>query len=302
MVTPNINHSFEVTGICNFTLQMIRVMKKILVTTDFSTHSKAGMRFAIQLATQKKAELIFFFCFQAQLPTTIQGAFTETSVGKQANTHLRKLEKFVAGVYKSMNVVPGAHGCVVVENLNPDDAILDYVRRHAVDYICISTRGAGVVTKMIGTHTSSVILKSPVPVFAVPHNYRVHPIKKILYASDLENLDNEIHTVSALAESLDVQVDIAHFYYPGEIKIEPAVLKELWHEKMKNLDQIFLEPFDVDKGFAGQLDRLVKQVKPSIAVFFTHTNKTWFDKLFSISRSKAFSFVAKVPMLVYRKT
>lgn len=276
-------------------------MKKILVTTDFSAHSKAGMRFAIQLATQKKAELVFFYCFQAMLPTTIQGEFTDTSVQKQAKKHLQKLEKFVAALYTSMNVTPGAHRCVVVENLNPDDAILEYARQHAMDYICISTRGAGKLRKIIGTNTSDVILRSPVPVFAVPHTWRVHPIKKILYASDLDNLDAEMQKVSALAQSLNIQADMAHFYYPGEIKIEPAVLTGVWREKMKCLDQVYLEPFDVEKGFAGQLDRLTKRVKPSIAVFFTHTNKTWFDKLFSISRSKAFSFVAKVPMLVYRK-
>ncbi|MBV6441840.1 MAG: universal stress protein [Haliscomenobacteraceae bacterium CHB4] len=276
-------------------------MKKILVTTDFSAHSKAGMRFAIQLAAQKKAELVFFYCFQAMLPTTIQGKFIDTSVQKQAKKHLQKLEKFVAGLYASMNATPGAHRCVVVENLNPDDAILDYARQHAMDYICISTRGAGKLRKIIGTNTSDVILRSPVPVFAVPHTWRTHPIKKILYASDLDNLDAEMKTVSDFAQSLDVQADMAHFYYPGEIKIEPAVLTGVWREKMKRLDQVYLEPFDVDKGFAGQLDNLVKRVKPSMAVFFTHTNKTWFDKLFSISRSKAFSFVAKVPMLVYRK-
>ena len=35
-------------------------MKKILVTTDFSANSKAGVRFAIQLASQIKCELIFY--------------------------------------------------------------------------------------------------------------------------------------------------------------------------------------------------------------------------------------------------
>lgn len=276
-------------------------MKKILVTTDFSAHSKAGMRFAIQLATRKKAELVFFYCFQAMLPTTIQGKFIDTSVQKQAKKHLQKLEKFVAALYTSMNVTPGAHRCVVVENLNPDDAILEYARQHAMDYICISTRGAGKLRKIIGTNTSDVILHSPVPVFAVPHTWRVHPIQKLLYASDLENLDAEMQTVSDFANALDVKSDLAHFYYPGEIKIEPSVLRGVWRDKMKRLDQVYLEPFDVDNGFAAQLDRLIKKVKPSIAVFFTHTNKSWFDKLFSISRSKAFSFVAKVPMLVYRK-
>lgn len=276
-------------------------MKKILVTTDFSAHSKAGMRFAIQLASQKKAELVFFYCFQAMLPTTIQGKFVDTSVQKQAKTHLQKLEKFVAGLYKTMEATPGTHRCVVVENLNPDKAILDYTRQHNIDYICIGTRGAGKLRKMIGTNTSDVILHSPVPVFAVPHTWRAHPIKKILYASDVEDLENEMQIVSAMAQSLDAQVDLAHFYYPGEIKSDPSILMGFWRERMKRLDQIYLAPFDVDKGFAGQLSRVVRKAKPSLVIFFTHINKTWFDKLFSISRAESFSFVTKVPMLVYRK-
>ena len=276
-------------------------MKKILVTTDFSTHSKAGLRFAIQLAAQKKAELIFFNCFQALLPTTIQGEFVETSLRKQANKMLEKLEKFVARLYKSMDLTPGTYRCVVVEDLNPDDAILNYTRHHAIDYICISTRGGGKVRKIIGTNTSVVVTKSSVPVFAIPHSWRTHPIKKILYASDLENLDREIQTVSDFAHSLGVQADFTHFYHPGEIKIEPAQLTGMLRKKMKHLDHVYLEPFDLEAGFAGQLDRLVKKSRPSVVAFFTHTNKTWFDKLFTISRSKAFSFVTKVPVLVYRK-
>lgn len=35
-------------------------MKRILVTTDFSANSKAGVRFAIQLALQTKCELVFY--------------------------------------------------------------------------------------------------------------------------------------------------------------------------------------------------------------------------------------------------
>lgn len=276
-------------------------MKKILVTTDLSAHSKAGIRFAIQLAAQMKTELVFFYCFQAELPATIQGAFVEDSLQKQIDANLQKLEKFIADVCESGSSTPDAYRCVVVENLNPEKAILDYVAQHGIGAICISTRGAGTVQKVIGTKTSAVILKSPVPVFAVPHTWHVHPFHKVLYAADLENLDAEMQAVSAFAQSLNVGVDLAHFYYPGELKMEPATLTDVWRDKMKGLDQVYLEPFDVDHGFAGQLDRLITKVKPSMVVFFTHTNKTWFDKLFSISRSETFSFITKVPMLVYRK-
>ena len=52
-------------------------MKKILVTTDFSNASKAGMRFAIQLATQMEVELVFFYCFESGYYTYIPGGLWE---------------------------------------------------------------------------------------------------------------------------------------------------------------------------------------------------------------------------------
>lgn len=277
-------------------------MKKILVTTDFSTHSKAGMRFAVQLATQKDVELVFFYCFQALIPTTIHRDRIENSVQQQTKANLAKLEKFVASLHKSMKVTPGAHRCVVVEDLSPESAILDYAHKNAFNYICISTRGAGKLRKIIGTNTSSVILKSSVPVLAVPHTYRVQPVKKILYSSDLENLDREMPLVAAFAKSVGVKAELAHFYYPTEIKLDRETLTEMWRQKYPQLGQVYLEKSDLNASFAEQLNQLIQKVKPSMVVFFTHTNKTWFDKLFSTSRSEAFSFMTKVPMLVYRKS
>ena len=45
-------------------------MDKILVTTDFSSNSKAGLRFAIQLASQHKYELTFFHSYYIMKPTS----------------------------------------------------------------------------------------------------------------------------------------------------------------------------------------------------------------------------------------
>ncbi|MBK6997692.1 MAG: universal stress protein [Saprospiraceae bacterium] len=277
-------------------------MEKILVTTDFSKHSKAGLRFAIQLATQKEVELVFFHCFQALIPTTLHRKRIENAIREQTAAHLKQLESFVEAYYKSLKVTPGPYRCAVLEDFSPESAILDYAHRNKFDLICISTRGAGSIQKIIGTNTSIVILKSSVPVLAVPHTYRVQTIKTVLYASDLENINEELSKVVGFAQSVKAKVDLAHFYYPGQILLDKEMLKAMWRQKHECLDQIFLEKFQVNEGFTGQLDQLVKKTKPSMIAFYTHTNKTWFDKLFSSSRSEAYSFVTKTPMLVFRKT
>ncbi|MCC6411895.1 MAG: universal stress protein [Saprospiraceae bacterium] len=277
-------------------------MEKILVTTDFSNHSKAGLRFAIQLATRKEVELVFFHCFQALIPTSLHRNRIENDVREQTAAHLYKLEKFVAAQYKALKVTPGPNRCAVLEDLSPQSAILDYAQRNKFDLICMSTRGAGSIQKIIGTNTSTIIFKSTVPVLVVPHTYRVKTIKTVLYASDLENINEELSTVEGFFQSMEVKVNLAHFYFPSQISLDQDSLKAMWRQKHKCLDEVFLEKFELDEGFAGLLDRLIKKTKPSIIAFFTQTNKTWLDKLFSSSRSETYSFVTKTPMLVFHKT
>ena len=43
-------------------------MKKILVATDFSNNSKAGLRFALQWSTREKLELIFLHALHILRP------------------------------------------------------------------------------------------------------------------------------------------------------------------------------------------------------------------------------------------
>ena len=278
------------------------IMNKILVTTDLSTPSKAGLRFAMQLATQMEVELVFFHCFQALIPTSLHRERIENTMQKQIQEQLVTLEKFVLSLYKSMNLTPGDYRCAVIDDFNPENAILEYAHRNNFDYVCISTRGAGNLRRIIGTNTGNVLLKSSVPVLAIPHTYRARPVIKALYASDLENLDKEISAVSAFTNDLKIRMDLAYFHHPAEIKLDREMMAEMWRKKYKHLNEVYFEQFPLDEDFIGQLNKLVKKVKPSVVVFFTHTNLTWFDKLFSASKSEAFSFVTKVPMLVFRKT
>lgn len=276
-------------------------MKKILVTTDFSTSSKAGLRFAVQLASQGDFELVFFHCFQALIPTTLHKARIESTLQLQVKEHLKKLERFVAKVLKPLPHKPDHYRCVVVEDLSPNKAILEYAKTDKSDYICMATRGAGTLLKLMGTHTSNIIVNSPLPVLVVPHTYRSNSVKKLLYASDLENFGREMPIVSTHAKYLGARIDLAHFYHGAAIEQELEKQAKTWQKKYPLLDQVLFNPFDLDKGFVPQLEKTVKKAKPGIVVFFTHPNQTWYSKLFSPNRSESFSFVTKVPMLVCRK-
>ncbi len=72
--------------------------------------------------------------------------------------------------------------------------LVAYATKIQADFICISTRGAGVFKKIIGTTTSALIDTCPLPIFVIPKKYRTTPIQKIGYASDLENHEERTFT------------------------------------------------------------------------------------------------------------
>lgn len=276
-------------------------MTKILVTTDLSSASKAGIRFALQLASRHETELIFFHCFQALIPTTIHQSRIENALKRQTKSTMHKLERFVASTIRTSSFKPAKYRCAVLEDLNPAAAILQYARESEAEFICISTRGAGELLKLIGTHTSKVIEKSTIPVMVVPHSYRAKKMESLLYASDLQEVESELKVVSRTAEKLQSKVDLVHFYYSPDEKVLAEGTFPGWQKRFPLLRKLRLEPHHLDADFAHQLEKSVEKLKPGLVVFFTHPKTSWFNKWFSPNRSESFSYITKVPMLVYRK-
>jgi nucleotide-binding universal stress UspA family protein len=276
-------------------------MRKILVPTDFSDASKAGMRFAVQLAGQINVEPVFFHCFQALVPTTIHRETVLAEVMNQTQVHQEKLKEFVGDLHKSMRVIPGLHSYAIEEGFSATEAILHYVRQHPIDFICMSTRGAGTVRKVFGTHTTRVIAQSPVPVWAIPQTYHSQPIRKLLYATDLEDVDQEMATVMDLADEVNARVDLVHFFYDEEIRLDRRTVTGIWKQTYARIDRVYFETADPGAELDDLLSKLVKKVRPDLVVFFTHPNHTWFDRFFGDSCAEIYSFVARVPMLVFRK-
>lgn len=275
---------------------------KILVTTDLSSNSRSGLRFAIQLASQCKAELTFFHSYFIMRPTAWDDNKYEMFVKKEAIKIQQKLDHFVNEVYKQMKVVPGKIKCVISSSVFPDSDIREYAEKNKFSYICIATRGAGRLKKLFGTNTSNLINFSPVPVIAVPSEYRVRRITGILYASDLINLENELKKVVAFAKPLKSKVELLHFVYPSEIVNTKGDLLKMAVKKFSKHDvKLHLENINLAKSLIVNIENAIKKSKPSMLIMFTQQNRSFFEKIFSSSKSSEYSFNAKVPLLVFNK-
>jgi nucleotide-binding universal stress UspA family protein len=275
--------------------------QKILVTTDLSANSKAGVRFAIQLAAQNGSSLIFCHVSQLLKPTRWTESRYQHYVDDQLAPVREKLEKFVAAEYERAGSRPGKYKCVAIAGVSVDRSIVAYAEEIKANFICMSTRGAGAITKFLGTNASVILTTSPVPVLIIPKNYKAKPIKKIFYSSDFNDLGYELKKVSDFTAPLKGRILVYHYDYLLNVKETVRKLKKVSAPyKRRNVTFTF-EKQNIEEPLVDHLRRDVKKSKASMAVLFTKQNRGWYERIFFSSKTAELSFATTVPLLVFRK-
>lgn len=178
---------------------------------------------------------------------------------------------------------------------------MEYAADHTVDFICISTRGAGILEKLVGTTTANLINQSPVPVIAVPVTYQAAKLTSILYASDLSSLEHELKRVVDFARPLAASVKLLHFSFPSEPVMDPEIVGMSVQKFSDYAVDVQLKPLDLTQTMIANIESAVKKIKPSMMIMFTTQNQGFFHQLFSSGNSVDYSFLTKVPLVVFRK-
>jgi nucleotide-binding universal stress UspA family protein len=280
-------------------------MKKtitILVPTDFSASSRAGMRFAIQWTRQQKVKLVFVHVLSVLRLTGWSDKQYEAYAAAQRTLYSRRLTKLAAEVCRQMGVPKYAYATQLIEGISADITLTELSgQRPDIDLICMATRGAGKLKKFFGTHTGNLILRSEIPVIAVPAGYRAKPIKRILYATDLADSEDELGKILNITRPLNAEVVVTHFPQPGETILNPALVNATWEKQFGYPVKLRYESADPGLSLAENLQGLIGKMKPSLVVMFTDRQRTPFQRLFYPSQTERLSFQLKVPLLVLGK-
>lgn len=276
-------------------------MEKILVTTDQSTNSKAAIRFAIKLAKQRKAELIILQVYHLLKPFKWSDHAFEVYTDTFRKKTVDELTAFIAGIYHEIHETEINYQLVLVSNLDVVDGIMDYASKHNCSYICISTRGAGTLTKIFGTHTAKLISRSAVPVLCIPSSYHLKEIKHILYASDMTDYENELKKVVDFARPIHASIEMMHISYPYEFAFDKELVEAALQKKTDYKVSILTPERDITRTLLEDIDKALKLDKPSLLVLFTHQSRSMFEKLFLPSNAVDYSFYGKTPLLTFNK-
>jgi len=164
----------------------------------------------------------------------------------------------------------------------------------------MGTHGAtGVQKVLVGTNAAAMIQDSPVPVIIVPRDATFHGFKKVAYATDMENVNEELSTVCQFVKPFNGSINVLHVV-PEDVKsdIDPKQTKTNLIAKMK-YDKITFHIAE-NNNVAEALDNFMIDKKVDILVMFTH-KLTFFEKLFSRSVTRKIAFHSHLPMLTFNK-
>lgn len=277
-------------------------MKNMLVTTDFSANSKAGLFFAIQLAAQTKCSLTFFHVYHVSTRAAWNFTRVEALEKEQSNIIQQELDLFVQKIYKSLHITAGNIKCIIKQSEKPPACIMEYAAAHKFDYICISTRGAGKVQRVLGTNTGNLINHSTIPVIAVPYKYKTSNVSSVLYASDLANFKIEIMRVVAFVKPLKATLELLHLASALENSDHLKALETTVKKASSYPLNYTITNRNPTESLVTDIETAIKKSKPSMIIMFTEQNRNWFEKIFLSSKSAEYSFNAKVPLLVFNKS
>ncbi len=278
-------------------------MIAILVPTDFSVNSKAGLRFAMYWSVRQPVKLIFIHIFHAKLSPLSTDEENSKYIEIESKRLKNKLNLHILSLYKTLGIKPGKFTSVVRQGISADLSILDYCRENDhINYICISTRGAGTVNKIFGTNTGNLITKSDVPVLAIPKKYRHRKLKSLLYTSDLLNSDAEIREVLSFARPLKINIKILHLLLPDEASPDKKTLEIILRKKFRYDMEVVITKENIKNSIRENLEEQIKLSKPSLIAMFTNQNRSFFQKLFYPSKAEQLSFTTSVPLLTFPKS
>lgn len=271
----------------------------ILVPTDFSKLSKVAVLYAARIAKKLKADVILLAVIDmnTSAASSIRWGKLQDEIIKTAGQDAEELLEEVRSQVKGNLEIAYHH----VIGHPVEDRIEKFAVDNGVDLIVMGTKGASGLKKVVlGTNAAAVIDNSSRPVIVVPGETEFMQIKKIVYASDMTNITEEIETLAKFASIFDASIRVLHVI-PANSKTKISIQKTVADlVQQTKYAKISLKISSSD-SIADAVDSFVAEQKADMLAMFTH-KLDFYEKLFGKSVTRQQAFHVSVPLLTFNKT
>jgi nucleotide-binding universal stress UspA family protein len=254
-----------------------KVMRKILIPTDFSENSKNAILFAADLFKYEVSEFYIMHVYQ----DTIYGDYkliTKENLDSITKTVQQNSEEVLENTLKYINAFSPnpkhKHYTISANNLLIDE-IDKIVNDQNIDLIIMGTKGKTNDKKItFGSHTLQVIKYVQCPVLAIPENYKYSQPKHILFPTN--------YLIPYQRRELKLLCEMAS---PYRAKIDMLYISETDKLSMRQIDN---QNFIKEALFKNQIDFKVKKSKHIVNTIYKYIKENNVDILVMVNTRHSF--------------
>jgi len=276
-------------------------MKKFLFPTNFSANAKHALEYGYSLARQVKANIII--CNAVTEPAEVpQAGFVGWPVEESemllldSKNQLKLLKKHLEDKEQTVSFNPA----ITCENQAGTvvDIVNDLGKQHDIGLVIIGAHDHnGLSAFLMGNHSHELIDEVSRPLLLIPAAAKIKPIKKIAFATDLTNIEEDlecIYQLITLARPLNAEILIMNVF--DEDQHDPAKMMDELSNKA-NYPQIYYRLVKAHRPEAG-LDWLCEHGLIDM-VAMVHRNHNLIDSLFRRSQTQKMAEHTVVPLLIF---
>ncbi|MES2808090.1 MAG: universal stress protein [Bacteroidota bacterium] len=284
-------------------------MRKLLIATDFSDNATNAVTYGYGLAKQIRANVTICNAFSVltELPQAsaviwpMDGYDTAISDSVDALANLKhKLQTDYPAGYQP-NII------LVNETGNVTDVVTDTTETHLAELIVMGTHGDNNISNLLlGNHCRQMIDIATTPLLIVPPTTKFKAIKKIAYATDFKNPQDDLATIYELirlAKLLNADILLTHVI---DDKQESPTFKKWRDDLLTDLSNKADYPRIYyctvkSRNAENGLDWLCEHGQVDILTLL-HRPHNIFDKLLRGSVTQTMAKHAAIPLLVLPQT
>lgn len=273
---------------------------KILALTDLTTLSKVGVLYAAKLSEALNAKLIVINILTIDKLSQIRSGYNldDEIIKRQIKNREKECLRFIEEIRRETQCdfqieILVEKGGFLEETVNKFASV------QQCDLIVMSTKGASNLKKTIFGSIAATVVgdNSSIPVLTVPEFAFFKGFKDIVYASDMNRLQEEIEKLLPMAKTFNAFIHVLNIYKNNTI---PKDNEEALAEKLKSqfnykkIDCIYVLDSEVKRGINQYLNGRNTDV---IAMFSSKRN--FFERIFKRSSSREMVSHSNVPILTF---
>ena len=278
-------------------------MKKVLLLTDFSDYANHAIDFTLQLLRkgfpEEEMEVVLLHAYYYPYMASGYGQVAPTSVPepvRETEELLRETTERLQKAHPDLSVRTRTEAGTLI------NALEIVMRDELPDLAALGTRGAGEVNGLvIGSNAAKVAKEADCPVLIIPEGAVYQPPKKIVFATDFEQLDNlnALNPLLSLVHNFDPHFLTLHILSEGETADrEIERMNDILYHYFGTLKyaHYFLE----DDHPARGIEAFINEHEANLLVLIDR-EKGFFETLFHKSVIKQLAFYSKIPLLILKQ-